>query len=283
MATDFVGPVSAEDDPRHHSSCYPCYGKHLEGKTMQNQYAKWTNCSKCGLRLTYHKKGHGHGHTRQVGPVPSAVMLAVQELEREIPADQCTEKVFNGKLMELQGKRLQVGKAKSMAITQKLEDYLDRTGQKDQHMSSMPMQALPQVPKASAYVATVALPDPAVVEQQQRALLEAQRLASENEALKNQVRMAKESAVEAMRRTEILAKESAEQKAKLNEQDKVVADLTQAAMTAVPKPPTMAPAPKASSPGSSPVTVLTVPTESEDEQDKKKRSRTEVSKASGAD
>ena len=44
---------------------------------------------------------------RQVGPIPSAVVMAVQELEREVPADQCTEKIFNGKLMELQGKRLQ--------------------------------------------------------------------------------------------------------------------------------------------------------------------------------
>eukprot|EP00435_Cladocopium_sp_Y103_P047152 s1130_g13.t1 len=62
--------TSPEDDPRHHH--YPCFGVHAEGKLRTNQYASWTNCKRCGFRLSYTLKDKGHdGQSRQIGPKPA--------------------------------------------------------------------------------------------------------------------------------------------------------------------------------------------------------------------
>lgn len=278
-----VSPVAAEDDPRLQSNCYPCYGKHLEGKVRNNQYATWQSCCRCGLRLMYTKKSAGHGNDRQVGPIPSAVMLAIAELQLEVPAEQCTEKIFNGKLLELQGKRLQSGQANTMAINQKLEEYKQRMEGPRAKSVAYPKAVTPAIQDTSMIAESQRLQEAAVEAQQMAEKMakesqqNAMHLAAENELLKKQVEEAKIAATEAMRRTELLAKESLEQKNQLNAQ---LAAQEQSKMTAAKSSPSTPKSGPPVSKAASPASVFSI-NSTEDEKDPKKRALGEASSVSG--
>ena len=97
-------PPATDLDPRHVG--WPCHGEHLPGKERSNKTAMWQACSRCGLRLRYVTKGSGHGETRAIGPPPEHVELAQEELKEEFTSMTVTEKIFNGKLMELRGRAM---------------------------------------------------------------------------------------------------------------------------------------------------------------------------------
>ena len=99
-------PVT-DQDLRH--SSYPCYGNHKQGKERQNQFAVWATCARCGLRLRYSSKRGSHGNDRQFAVIPHLHKETLEELEKTIPASMCTERLVEGKMMELKGKMLQTG------------------------------------------------------------------------------------------------------------------------------------------------------------------------------
>lgn len=115
---------AALDDPRR--TGFPCFKKHVPGRTRSNQHATWQFCQKCALRLSYHTKNGMEGEYRQMGPHPHLVTLAQEALQTEMEAGQVTEKIFNGKLMELKGKMLQQGLTQTMAVNLTLEEYRHR-------------------------------------------------------------------------------------------------------------------------------------------------------------
>lgn len=115
---------AAIDDPRR--TGYPCFKKHVPGRTRSNQHATWQTCQKCALRLSYHTKNGMEGEHRQMGPHPHLVSLAQEALQKEMDVSQVDEKVFNGKLMELKGKMLQQGLTQTMAVNMTLEEYRQR-------------------------------------------------------------------------------------------------------------------------------------------------------------
>ena len=63
-----------------------------------------------------------------MGPHPNQTRLALMEIQKEMDASQVTEKVVNGKLMELKGIQLQKGLTETMCINMSLSDYLKRMG-----------------------------------------------------------------------------------------------------------------------------------------------------------
>ena len=81
-------------------------GAHKPGRERSNQYALWTACSRCGLRLTYVAKGRHQGDTRAVGPPRDLVIQAQEELRVEFAPTDMNEKIFQGKLMEVKGREL---------------------------------------------------------------------------------------------------------------------------------------------------------------------------------
>ena len=82
----------------------PCLGHHVPGPQRTNKYAAWQACNHCGLRLRYTTKGAGTGDNRAIGPPPDQVELAQQELMESFQAHEITEKIFNGKLLEIRGR-----------------------------------------------------------------------------------------------------------------------------------------------------------------------------------
>ena len=63
----------------------------------------------CGLRLPYEKKKMGHGYTRTAGPPAHHVAMAMEELRSTIPAEDLTESIVKGKIMEIQGRKKVMG------------------------------------------------------------------------------------------------------------------------------------------------------------------------------
>ncbi|CAK9067087.1 unnamed protein product [Durusdinium trenchii] len=121
-------------NPVHVSEGFPCFGKHKEGKMRQNQHATWSQCVQCGLRLAYVSKKAAGGHTRQMGPDPHLIRLAMASIEKITPPDQVTADMVNGKLMEIKGTMLQMGIKTSLAINMTLKEYeerLERYGRAD--------------------------------------------------------------------------------------------------------------------------------------------------------
>eukprot|EP00435_Cladocopium_sp_Y103_P048990 s1130_g14.t1 len=162
-------------------------------------------------------------------------------------------------------------------IAQNVQQYEKRTGN--------PMTVTPKANKAKA---AMPYPGPGMTTStSMEEASQAEALAQENHMLREQVQAAQQAAAEAMKRTEILAKEAVDQRAKIEMQEKV---LTEAAVPKAVTPkaaaPSPAPAAKAAStsPDGSPLTVLTVATSESDEegQESKKRTREAASKASGA-
>ena len=78
----------------------------MPGKDKSNKSATWQSCERCGLRLKYVTKGKATGESRAIGPPPDQVEAAQLELAQIYDVDQMNEKIFNGKLMELRGRRL---------------------------------------------------------------------------------------------------------------------------------------------------------------------------------
>ena len=70
-------PPAADSDPRQ--TGWPCMGAHKPGRERSNQYALWTACSRCGLRLSYVAKGRHQEDTRAVGPPRDLVIQAQQQ------------------------------------------------------------------------------------------------------------------------------------------------------------------------------------------------------------
>lgn len=97
-------PPATELDPRQ--TGWPCMSNHVMGKDRSNKYAVWNSCTRCGLRLRYVSKSGYHGATRAIGPPPDHVEIAQAELKELYTSTTVTEKVFNGKLMELRGRAL---------------------------------------------------------------------------------------------------------------------------------------------------------------------------------
>jgi len=97
--------------------------KNHDLKSRTNQYATWQACVKCGLRMSYQVKGSGNGEHRHMGPHPNQVMVAMEQLRTHHTAENITEKMVNGKLMELKGIQLQQGLSNSMAINMSLREY----------------------------------------------------------------------------------------------------------------------------------------------------------------
>ena len=97
--------ASSPVDPRQDG--WPCRGAHLSGREKSNQYASWTSCKKCGLRLSYVvKTSRGHGDSRAVGPAPEIVAMAQDELQQIYQPAEMNEKIFMGKVMEIKGRSL---------------------------------------------------------------------------------------------------------------------------------------------------------------------------------
>ena len=91
-------------DPRQDG--WPCRGAHQSGREKNNQYARWTSCKTCGLRLSYVVKTKGHGESRSVGPAPELVAMAQEELQQVYQPVEMNEKIFMGKVMEIKGRSL---------------------------------------------------------------------------------------------------------------------------------------------------------------------------------
>lgn len=81
-------------------------GSHKPGASRSNQYASWTNCKVCGLRLSYVSKRGYVGENRVVAADPVLVLAAQEELQVIYRADEMNEKIMKGKLMELKGREL---------------------------------------------------------------------------------------------------------------------------------------------------------------------------------
>ena len=90
------------DDPRE--TGWPCLGSHRPGGLKQNQFGRWQTCVRCGLRVFHEVKKQGHGKDRTGGATVDIVALAMDDLQQTMDPDQVTEKIVQGKIMELQGK-----------------------------------------------------------------------------------------------------------------------------------------------------------------------------------
>ena len=137
----------ALDDPRVKG--FPCFEKH-QPKLRQNQYAQWMTCQKCGIRTNYKPKKGYEGQTRQMGPHPNLIQLTLEQLQSTMAAADVTEKIANGKLMELKGIQLQNGVSQSMAINLDLNAYRKRMGYPPPERTASPKRSpSPKTPKAT--------------------------------------------------------------------------------------------------------------------------------------
>jgi hypothetical protein len=84
------------------------------------------------LRTTYRPKKDSHGEDRHMGPHPHLIKAARDQIEASMPKDQVSEKVVNGKLMEIKGLQLQHGISNSMAVNMTYAQYMKRMGFKEE-------------------------------------------------------------------------------------------------------------------------------------------------------
>ena len=134
---------------------------HKAGKEKSNQYAVWQSCTRCGLRLRYVNKSVYQGDTRAIGPPTDLVLQAQTELQRDFEARQMTEKIFNGKLMEVKGRNLVMSGGRGrMSVQVRADERLGRwmMGETEEEETAVP-KVTPQT-KSKAKAA----PKPAVVE-----------------------------------------------------------------------------------------------------------------------
>ena len=131
---------TACDDPR--VSGFPCFAQHKEGRQRGNQHGAWTQCLKCGLRLSYISKKGMHGDSRAMGPDPAVIRFAMQELEANVTASQVNSDMVNGKIMEVKGKMLQAGIKTPVALNMTYAEYLKRiakNGRADGYQETNPI------------------------------------------------------------------------------------------------------------------------------------------------
>ncbi len=96
-------------DPR--AEGWPCHGKHTEGEnsiTHANQYGETVECSRCAVTLKYTARVGYTGAYRKASTNPTVVTQAQSELQHLGEAG-VTNKIFRGKIAELQGRRMQKG------------------------------------------------------------------------------------------------------------------------------------------------------------------------------
>ena len=92
------------EDPRH--TGWPCSGAHVAGRPKSNQWATWTACKRCGVRLSYVAKRGMVGEYRSLGSQVALVQVAQVELQREFTSAEMTDKIFQGKIMEVKGREI---------------------------------------------------------------------------------------------------------------------------------------------------------------------------------
>lgn len=95
---------SNDEDPRH--TGWPCSGAHVAGRPKSNQWATWTACKRCGVRLSYVAKRGMVGEYRSLGSQVALVQVAQVELQREFTSAEMTDKIFQGKIMEVKGREI---------------------------------------------------------------------------------------------------------------------------------------------------------------------------------
>ena len=83
---------------------------------------------KCGLRTSYVAKKGYSGENRHMGPAPHTIRHVMESLEKDTKAEDVNEKIVNGRLMEAQGRILQMGVTNTMAINMSFADYMKRMG-----------------------------------------------------------------------------------------------------------------------------------------------------------
>ena len=234
---------------------------------------------------------------RQIGPDPALTLQAVQELQLSIPPDQCTDKIFNGKLLELQGKRMQTGQTTTMAVNQGVQRYEERTGVQISRAKSKAYPKKASAPLTPEPTPTVPPYDQQMVAEEIQALeLRAQQaineekskvesMAAENAELHRQVLMAKQMVMEANSKNQALVEQNSSQHVKILDQEKALAS-TSALKKESPQrqleTAQQTPVPEEPADPSSPQTVLTIPDSEEDSPSSKKRSLGDQSSPSGA-
>jgi len=63
-----------------------------------------------------------------MGPAPHTIRQVMESLEKGTNAEDVNEKIVNGRLMEVQGRMLQMGVTHTMAINMSYADYVKRMG-----------------------------------------------------------------------------------------------------------------------------------------------------------
>ena len=59
---------------------WPCHGNHVPSSEQGNQWGRWVNCGRCGIRLQYTATA-GKGKHRTAGPQPHILKKAIEELQ----------------------------------------------------------------------------------------------------------------------------------------------------------------------------------------------------------
>ena len=258
---------AASEDLRHLG--YPCFKSHKPGKVKQNQYATWTSCARCALRLSYASKGENHGQERQAMPEPNLLRAAMEELERQIPAADCTEKLVNGKLMEIKGKMLQAGITQTMSIHMTFAEYEEKLRKVMPGVTPTPKAKV--APTPPSYQTEM----PETPEDQTMDTLAAENaeLRARLEAAEHAALHAGEAASQALLRTEALAAEAYQQKLeseKHQQEVKEIQKLAKEATSSTPAPP------MPNGPATPEVAQPTEVVDSEDESEKRKRSKSQM-------
>lgn len=201
-------------------SSYPCFGKHKDGKQRSNQHATWMSCSRCGMRLHYVSKGSSHGEARQFLTEKNLLRATLEVLEQTIPPDECTEKIVQGKMMELKGQMLQAGVTNTMSMHLTYAQYVEKMNKVGPTSLTVPTLGPPPahltMPQLGSTATTPTIPKamapPAPSTRMTESDLQMETLTSENEALRARLEVAEKTAAEAIYRTERLAQEALQQK-----------------------------------------------------------------------
>ena len=128
-------------DPRDERTLgSPCFGNHVEqppgkGSTSgSNQWARWTGCAACGLRLSYTPTWGSHGMTRAAGPLCQDVR---QQLEIKKPEKGS---------VELNNKKISYD-AQERSLEQKLANVKSKKEEWLQTRAKHPMAKIEALPK----------------------------------------------------------------------------------------------------------------------------------------
>ena len=100
---------------------WPCHGNHVPSSEQGNQWGRWVNCGRCGIRLQYTATA-GKGKHRTAGPQPHILKKAIEELQLDYEAENMTEQIMKGKIIEIQGRKLQAGEHVKFKNTMEARD-----------------------------------------------------------------------------------------------------------------------------------------------------------------